>query len=285
MIIQASHLNSTFVQQNQDSDQQSGFGSLFGASAQKRQNTQAASTSPKLTIARPAALQTPATAMNDRVDAFGSIMDSYLKGFTDEKGAEKDSSGLVGSLEDTVRWIEEQYGKDAATTAMGMVVQSAASGQSEQAIGDGLLNTLKMIDRNFGINASDTAIAKFNSGVNKELNSFFDNGSQEVFHAKRPAQGTDSVSNVSSRVLTQTAATETTDEEETVDLTEELLAALEKELSEQSELQSLSHQLENKLSPEALTSANGDSALMNKALAAYAQPAATPQAQVFSAMA
>jgi hypothetical protein len=285
MIIQASHLNSAFVQQNQGSDQQSGFGSLFGASAQNKQSAQAASTSPQLTIARPAALQASAPVMNDRVDAFGSLMDSYLKGFTDEEGTEKDSTGLVDSLEDTVRWIEEQYGKDAATAAMGMVVQSAASGQSEQAIGDGLLNTLKMIDRNFGVNAGDAAMAKFNSGVNTELNNFFDNGSQEVFHAVSPEQSGEQAGSITSRMFIQTAQVEAADGEKPIDPTEELLEAMQKDLEEQSELQSLSQQLEAELSPEALTAANAGPATVNKALAAYAQPAATPQAHVFSAMA
>mgnify|MGYP000754852807 CR=1 FL=1 len=281
MILQASHLNSTLLQQNQSSDQQSGsgFGTLFGSSAKNSSST----ASPQLTISS-SALTKSYSAINDKVDAFGDIMGSYLNGFTDKSGEEKDSSGLVSSLEDTVRWIEEQYGEDAATAAMGMVVQSASSGQSEQAIGDGLLNTLKMIDRNYGINAGNSAIEQFNNGVNKELNSFFDNGSEEVFHAVTTSQASDGSSSVTSRVLTQTATAEVTDDEETINPTEELLAALEKDLAEQSGLQSLSQQLDAETSPEELSTADVTSAVMSKALSAYGATEA-PQAQLLSAVA
>ena len=101
----------------------------------------------------------------------------------DADGQPKDVTSLRDSLASTMDWMRERFGDEAAAAAAGMVLQSTSSGITEETMGNGLLNALKFIDRNFGFAAGDAAIANFNSGINSELNDYFDNGKTEIFFA------------------------------------------------------------------------------------------------------
>ncbi|WP_147819901.1 hypothetical protein [Salidesulfovibrio onnuriiensis] len=273
MIIQASHLNFNYMQKVQE--QQDGKTSAlgFGASAGLAKQKAKTEVAPQLSTVPKAEKQD--SQIQDRVDVFGDLMGRYLQGFQQpaddgQEGESKDPTALVSSLKDTVRWVEDQYGKDAATAAMGMIVQSASRGQSEEAIGDGLLNVLKMVDRNFGIAAGDAAIAKFNSGVNKDLNAFFDNGSQEVFFAAESSSTVGEAASLTSRVLTQAQQAVETDKEE-VDPTKELLDALINDIMEEGGIPSAKEELDEAAKQQG----------MQQAMAAYTSMPA-PDAQLLS---
>lgn len=266
MIIQANHLNYNYMQKLQA---QQRTGHAFGQGTAQKQTGPAMA--PR--IARtPDAGAPDKSEIQDRVDVFGDLMGRYLNGFTDEKGETKDSTSLVSSLENTVRWIEERYGKDAATASMGMIVQSASNGQSEEGIGNGLLNVLKMVDRNFGIAAGDEAIAKFNSGINEELNGFFENGANEVFFASTSAPAGETAG-ISSQFFVEAQKAEE-ESEESVDPTKELLDMLLEDIEQQGGIESTKEALDEQARQTG----------MQQALAAYTSVPA-PEAQLMSAIA
>jgi hypothetical protein len=76
---------------------------------------------------------------------------------TDENGETKDTGALRDQLASTMDWVREKFGDDTAAAAAGMVIQATSSGVNEDTLGNGLLNTLKFIDRNFGTNAGGPA--------------------------------------------------------------------------------------------------------------------------------
>lgn len=247
MIIQGNHLNYNYMQkvQAQQDGKQSGLGSGAGMSLNTlKAKTEAA---PQLSmVPKVEKTDKQQSQIQDRVDVFGDLMGRYLQGFQQpaaegQESETKDPTALVSSLKDTVRWIENQYGEDAASASMAMIVQSSSRAQSEEAIGDGLLNVLKMVDRNFGTAAGDTAIARFNSGVNRELNEFFDNGAQELFFASEPAAAAGESASMNSRFFIQAQQAETEEEEE-INPTKELMDALLRDLEEQGAVDSDSEQ-------------------------------------------
>jgi len=196
---------------------------------------------------------------------------------TGEDGQTKDNTDLRHSLGQTMDWVRERFGDETAAAAAGMVLQSTSSGVTEQTLGDGLLNTLKFIDRNFGFAAGDAAIAQFNQGVNTEINEYFDNGKAEMFFAvpAPPADGATATQDLNTRFFMRAAQANTTESKETESLTEKLLADLKKELDEVAELQDLTTQLEKSFNP---AKANPEAAL-----AAYAS-APVPAEPQFTSM-
>lgn len=179
--------------------------------------------------------------------AFANEIMRRMGEVTDENGQPKDSTDLRQSLGDTMDWVRERYGKEAAAAAAGMILQSTASGVNEDTLGTGLLNTLKFIDRNFGIAAGDEAIAQFNSGINRAVNDFFDNGLNEIFHAAESQDGASAAQDLTARIISQTAGSD-----DTADALGELTDILDQfkgELDQIGELQDLVSQLENTFSP------------------------------------
>lgn len=162
----------------------------------------------------------------------------------DSEGNPKDSEDLRQSLGQTMDWIRERFGDDTAAAAAGMILQSTSSGVTEDSLGDGLLNTLKFIDRNFGIAAGDAAIAQFNGALNQEINEYFDNGADELFFAaETPVEGASPTQELGNRIYMD-AVQETESDEETPDLTTQLLDQLKEDIDETAELQELSVQIE-----------------------------------------
>lgn len=190
-----------------------------------------------------------------------------------DEGLDQDPSDLRHSLGQAMDWIRERFGDETAAAAAGMVLQSTSNGVNEESLGDGLLNTLKFIDRNFGFAAGDAAISKFNNGVNVAINDYFDNGESEIFFAA-PAptvDGTSATQDLSVRTFMRAAESLVPEGTSEADLNKKLLDDLKSELDEVAELQSLSSQLEQEFSPT--------QAVVNTAMAAYTQDAApvTPQ--------
>lgn len=188
----------------------------------------------------------------------------------DETGELKDPNDLRSSLAHSMDWIRERFGDDTAAAAAGIIVQSTSSGVTEDTLGEGLLNTLKFIDRNFGIAAGDAAIGQFNTSVNPALNEYFDNGKNELFFAVESG-GTDvsATQDLTARVITR--AVQETDQAEDVDLMGELLDDLKGELDKIAELQDLASKLETEFNP---TQAQTDAAMTayQTAPTGYADP-------------
>lgn len=101
--------------------------------------------------------------------------------------AAKDTSELADSLQRTVSYVQDRYGKEAATAVMGMMYKRIGNGEvSEKALGDGLLDSVKFIDRNFGMSEGDSFMSVLNDDLNAEMNDYFDNGLEERFFAASP---------------------------------------------------------------------------------------------------
>lgn len=189
-----------------------------------------------------------------------------------EDGQPRDKSELREALGDAMDWVRERFGDEAAAAASGMVMASTSNGVTEESLGDGLLNALKLIDRNYGIAAGDAAIARFNQGVNAELNEYFDNGKNELFLASTTSvDGASATQDLNTRFFMRAVQEASSDSEETTSVTRQLLDSLKKELDETAELQNLSNQLETEFSPTL--------ASPQQAMAAYTQTAVPAEPQ------
>ena len=193
------------------------------------------------------------TVANEIVRRMGEV--------TDENGEVKDSDDLRGQLASTLDWVRERFGDETAAAASGMLFAATSSGVNEDTLGNGLLNVLKFIDRNFGINAGDTAIAQFNSGINSALNDFFDNGQNEIFHVAESTDGASATQVAGARIFSQVA--QETDSSDALDELNQLLEQLKAELDNTAQLQDLTAQLEEQFNPA--------KASMDQAVAAYGQ--------------
>lgn len=198
-----------------------------------------------------------------------------------EGGQAKDKSDLRHSLGQTMDWIREKFGDETAAAAAGMVLQSTSNGVNEESLGNGLLNTLKFIDRNFGYAAGDEAIAKFNGGVNEAINNYFENGKAEIFFAAPapPAEGPSATQQVSVRTFMRAAENLAPKGTSEAELNQKLLDDLKKSLDEVAELQDLTTQLEAQFNPTQASKATIDTAM-----AAYTQ-APAPAAPQFTSIA
>lgn len=162
----------------------------------------------------------------------------------DSEGNPKDSDDLRHALGQTMDWIRERYGDDTAAATAGMILQSTSSGVNEDTLGEGLLNSLKFIDRNFGFAAGDEAIAKFNGALNQEINEYFDNGAEELFYAvETSGEAASPVQELGTRIVME-AAQPVESDEDAVDPTAQLLNQLKEDLDETAELQDLSVQID-----------------------------------------
>ena len=179
--------------------------------------------------------------------AFANEIMRRMGEVTGEDGQPKDSTDLRQSLGSTMDWIRERYGEETAAAAAGMIVQATSSGVSEKTLGNGLLNTLKFIDRNFGIAAGDEAIAQFNNGINRTVNEFFDNGLNELFFAAESSDGSSASQDLNARFISQVVAT--TDTEDNLDPLTDILDELKGELDKIGELNDLVTQLEADFNP------------------------------------
>ncbi|MBQ4133013.1 MAG: hypothetical protein IJD04_04675 [Desulfovibrionaceae bacterium] len=93
----------------------------------------------------------------------------------------KNLDGLQTSLENTINAIASRHGAQAANEVMNIVYQNIGSDVGEESLGQGFVNAIRFIDRNFGIDQGNQLMSELNSGVNKEINSYFNNGNEEVF--------------------------------------------------------------------------------------------------------
>jgi hypothetical protein len=141
---------------------------------------------------------------------------------TDAKGA-----ALASSLAGAVDYIREEYGSDAATAAMGLVLQNVGDGAlTEENLSDGLVAALKFIDKNLGTAAGDRVMARFNGSLNDAMNRYFENGSEELFVAVE-----NGVASFGTGVAAPAAQTTQTGDEDSASSVEDGILAMLKEIS------------------------------------------------------
>jgi len=128
---------------------------------------------------------TPAASLERTHEAAeGLASDLTLRLTSYSQDEDKDSSSLASSLIDSIDYIAQEFGSDAASAAMGIVTAGIGEGEiNEDALGNGLLNVIRFMDRNFGIEGGDKVMAQFNGELNDAMNDYFDNGLTEKFYA------------------------------------------------------------------------------------------------------
>lgn len=109
---------------------------------------------------------------------------------TAEGAEKKDPTDLENALAGAVDFIRENFGAEAATASMALVMQTVSGeGASEEQVGSALLSVLRFVDRNFGFAAGDRVMAEFNGDLNEALNRYFENGFEETFYASDGSGG------------------------------------------------------------------------------------------------
>lgn len=279
MIIQASHMNLGTMQQAQTG--QSATGSRFAATARSLPSGDAGSRladglSVRGSDVQPGSLPESSsqtlglTVANEIVRRMASAP-AGDNGQTAETSQVKDTAGLRDALASTLDWVRDSFGDETGAAASGMLLAATSGEVSEATLGDGLLDVLRFIDRTQGIASGDQAIARFNSGINGQLNAYFDNGRSELFYAVQNG-GTDAGQSVSARSLLR-AAQATAADSAAPDPTAQLLDALRQDLEETAGLQDLASRLEGEFG---LLQENAPRALTQAALTAYADFQAAP---------
>ena len=260
MIIQGSHMNYGFMQkmQAERNQEESAWNRRVGTDGHPGlhlgQYMQAGMNKAELAVG-PEGLDNASKADAQSKDlpntigkAFAQEIIRRMGEVTGEDGQPKDSSDLEQSLGDTMDWLHERYGEETAAAAAGMILQATSSGVTEDTLGNGLLNTLKFIDRNFGIAAGDQAIAQFNSGINQAVNEFFDNGKNEFFFAVESSGDASATQDLNARVISQ-AMEGSGDGADDLDQLTDILDELKGELDKIGELTDLVSKLEADFSP------------------------------------
>ena len=257
MRISGAHMNYGFMhklQQRQDQGEDLGAASALLENRPGRRLGQVAVINPAkdgLTPAATALANAPGqvkkqTDEQTLGETFANEIIRRMGEVTDENGEAKDTGGLRDQLASTMDWVRDRFGDDTAAAAAGMIIKSTSSGVTEETLGDGLLNVLKFIDRNFGTNAGDQAIAKFNSGINPTLNEFFDNGLNETFHVAESSGG---ASQSAAGTFAQAAQSADGTVADAQDELNDILDKLKGELDNIAQLQDLTTQLEEQFNP------------------------------------
>lgn len=89
---------------------------------------------------------------------------------------------LEGSLSEVLNYVTDTYGTSAAQAMRGVILNKLGDQDvTEDSLGKAMLSGISFIDHQFGIAQGDKFMAKINDSLNGAMNSFFDNGSSEVF--------------------------------------------------------------------------------------------------------
>lgn len=144
-------------------------------------------------IGRSAGRQVSRIDENIATDTSGTFAADIMRriGDLDEESSKNSENAqrLENSLANTLESISAQYGRQAATAVMGTIYKSIGDGPvTEENLGQGFLEAIKLVDKNFGIAEGDKLIANLNEDLNKSLNEFFDNGYEEIFFATTPTE-------------------------------------------------------------------------------------------------
>lgn len=116
-----------------------------------------------------------------------------------EEGGQN-SDALADSLAATADWMGEKHGAQAGKAFLGIIAGYVGSGEvGEEALSKGMLAAIRFTDRTFGIEAGDALAVRLNSGLNTQVNDYFDNGLTEQIY----------ISTVQANPVSQTVAAAT----------------------------------------------------------------------------
>ncbi len=135
----------------------------------------------------------PAGLGQAEANAFAkSLVDGIdASGLRAEDAGADESAHLKKSLADSIDYVRDNFGDEAATAMIGILSKGMAGGEaSEETLGQSLLNVVKFMDRNFGFEGGDKIMAQFNGQLNDSLNRYFENGFEEKFYAVNGPEGT-----------------------------------------------------------------------------------------------
>lgn len=181
-----------------------GFGQLFGLSRGAAGGSGSLMGNGRVSVAARQGEDVSAVFAADVVSRITPPDTERLQGPEALAGFGEDEQGLAGALQRTVEHVQERYGKEAATAVMGMMYSRIAEGGvTEDSLGKGLLDSVRFIDRNFGMAEGDAFMAELNGDLNEQMNAYFDNGLSERFFAATP--GTASISQSFSTALATVA--------------------------------------------------------------------------------
>lgn len=147
-----------------------------------------------------------AEALAQRLDAQQAAQASAdsAEGAEGSTESTKDSSALASALASAVETIGERLGQATATASIGLLARRLGEGEiTEDTIGEGLLDVLRLVDRNFGTAEGDALMATFNGSLNRALNDYFDNGLNETFYAASSGSGGGSTAQAASGLVAQ----------------------------------------------------------------------------------
>lgn len=95
----------------------------------------------------------------------------------------QNGDALADSLAATADWMGEKHGAQAGRAVLGIIAGYVGSGEvGEEALSKGMLAAIRFTDRTFGIEAGDALAARLNSGLNSQVNDYFDNGLTEQIY-------------------------------------------------------------------------------------------------------
>ncbi len=166
------------------------LGTPVGAGTRTGAGTQASGLSPDKTadvfgadiVRRASVVPAAITTTGTGTTATGTTADAAT-GAASTAPTDAERNALSGALSGSVRWVADTFGDAAATAVMGIVYKSVGDGPvTEDSLGEGLLNALRFVDRQFGTTSGDAFMAQLNGGgLNDALNDYFDNGLSERF--------------------------------------------------------------------------------------------------------
>lgn len=107
------------------------------------------------------------------------------QGWQDGQGA---ADRLASSLGNAIDWLRQEFGDVTAQSAMALMARPFENpeGMTEAQFSQGLLQTVRLVDGQFGFAAGDRVINQINGELNSAINAYFSNGLNERFLATPP---------------------------------------------------------------------------------------------------
>ncbi len=133
------------------------------------------------------------TIGQDEIETFAKDVMARIdaSGLGAQDAGENAGANLEQALADSVDYVRENFGDEAAVAMVGIVYKGLGDGDiSEDDLGQSLLNVVKFMDQNFGFAGGDKIMAQFNGQLNDSLNRYFENGFEEKFYAVNGEAGT-----------------------------------------------------------------------------------------------
>lgn len=145
-----------------------------------------------------------AEALAQRLDAQQAAAGSETADGSGASAETKDSAALADALTGALETIAQRLGQATATASIGLLARRMDEGDiTEDTLGQGLLDVLRLVDRTFGTTEGDALMATFNGSLNRALNAYFDNGLSETFYAASPGSGTGTTTQAASGLVAQ----------------------------------------------------------------------------------